>query len=277
MIFSERVGEMTRLRAADIAAGYENKKIIENMSVTIPEGKITSLIGPNGSGKSTLLKSFTRILPVKSGKIIVNDSDISTYSSKELAKKIALLAQTSEHPIGMTVEEVVSYGRYPYQKLFSGMDAQDHEAIEWALDATGLSGYRTRGIATLSGGQTQRVWIAMALAQETDILILDEPTTFLDPSHQLEILQLLSQINQIKQTTILMSIHDINLASRFSDYLLGMKDGELITEGTPEEVITKECMKKIFEIDATIVTLPKTNKPVFLTYDLLPKEQEDQL
>ncbi|GEA72369.1 hypothetical protein ESP02_07390 [Enterococcus sp. NBRC 3427] len=111
---------MTRLRAADIAAGYENKKIIENMSVTIPEGKITSLIGPNGSGKSTLLKSFTRILPVKSGKIIVNDSDISTYSSKELAKKIALLAQTSEHPIGMTVEEVVSYGRYPYQKLFSG-------------------------------------------------------------------------------------------------------------------------------------------------------------
>ncbi len=277
MIFSERVGEMTRLRAADIAAGYENKKIIENMSVTIPEGKITSLIGPNGSGKSTLLKSFTRILPVKSGKIIVNDFDISTYSSKELAKKIALLAQTSEHPIGMTVEEVVSYGRYPYQKLFSGMDAQDHEAIEWALDATGLSGYRTRDIATLSGGQTQRVWIAMALAQETDILILDEPTTFLDPSHQLEILQLLSQINQIKQTTILMSIHDINLASRFSDYLLGMKDGELITEGTPEEVITKECMKKIFEIDATIVTLPKTNKPVFLTYDLLPKEQEDQL
>ena len=255
---------MTRLRAADIAAGYENKKIIENMSVTIPEGKITSLIGPNGSGKSTLLKSFTRILPVKSGKIIVNNSDISTYSSKELAKKIALLAQTSEHPTGMTVEEVVSYGRYPYQKLFSGMDTQDHEAIEWALDATGLAGFRMRDIAT-------------ALAQETDILILDEPTTFLDPAHQLEILQLLTEINQMKQTTILMSIHDINHASRFSDYLLAMKNGKLITEGTPEEVITKECMKKIFEIDATIVTLPRTNKPVFLTYDLLPKEQEDQL
>ncbi|HFN1494452.1 TPA: ABC transporter ATP-binding protein [Enterococcus faecium] len=268
---------MTRLRAADIAAGYENKKIIENMSVTIPEGKITSLIGPNGSGKSTLLKSFTRILPVKSAKIIVNNSDISTYSSKELAKKITLLAQTSEHPTGMTVEEVVSYGRYPYQKLFSGMDTQDHEAIEWALDATGLAGFRMRDIATLSGGQTQRVWIAMALAQETDILILDEPTTFLDPAHQLEILQLLTEINQMKQTTILMSIHDINHASRFSDYLLAMKNGKLITEGTPEEVITKECMKKIFEIDATIVTLPRTNKPVFLTYDLLPKEQEDQL
>ena len=172
---------------------------------------------------------------------------ISLHTVQKNLQKITLLAQTSEHPTGMTVEEVVSYGRYPYQKLFSGMDTQDHEAIEWALDATGLAGFRMRDIATLSGGQTQRVWIAMALAQETDILILDEPT-FLDPAHQLEILQLLTEINQMKQTTILMSIHDINHASRFSDYLLAMKNGKLITEGTPEEVITKECMKKYLRL-----------------------------
>lgn len=265
---------MTNLEAVEIATGYQNKQIIDKLSVEIPTGKITSLIGPNGSGKSTLLKSFTRILPVKKGKIIVDGSDISTYRPKELARKVALLAQSSEHPLGMTVEEVVSYGRYPYQQPFKGLDEQDMKAIDWALEATGLLSFRTREIATLSGGQSQRVWIAMALAQETDILILDEPTTFLDPAHQLEILHLLADINRIKHTTILMSIHDINHASRFSDYLIGLKEGELIVKGTPDEVITKECMKQLFEIDAQIVTLPETNKPVFLTYDLLSKQRE---
>ncbi|MBO0461302.1 MULTISPECIES: ABC transporter ATP-binding protein [unclassified Enterococcus] len=265
---------MSRLNAIEITTGYPNKTIIENLSVAIPEGKITSLIGPNGSGKSTLLKSFTRILPVKNGKILVNDRELTTYHSKELARKLALLAQTSEYPLGMTVEEVVSYGRYPYQKLFSGMDDQDLQAIEWALTATNLIALKDRDIASLSGGQAQRVWIAMALAQEADILILDEPTTFLDPAHQLEILDLLTEINRMKKTTILMSIHDINHASRFSDYLVAMKEGRLVVDGTPEEVITKEWMREIFEIDAQIVQLPETNKPVFLTYDLIKKQEE---
>ncbi|OJG56997.1 ferrichrome transport ATP-binding protein FhuC [Enterococcus mundtii] len=273
MIFNERGKYMSRLNAVEITTGYPNKTIIENLSVAIPEGKITSLIGPNGSGKSTLLKSFTRILPVKNGKILVNDRDLTTYHSKELARKLALLAQTSEYPLGMTVEEVVSYGRYPYQKLFSGMDDQDLQAIEWALTATDLISLKDRDLASLSGGQAQRVWIAMALAQEADILILDEPTTFLDPAHQLEILDLLKEINRMKKTTILMSIHDINHASRFSDYLVAMKEGRLIVNGTPEQVITKEWMREIFEIEAQIVQLPETNKPVFLTYDLIKKPE----
>ncbi|WP_430604949.1 ABC transporter ATP-binding protein [Enterococcus sp. DIV0125] len=276
MIFNERMGEMAKIEAVDIAAGYPKKQIIDALSVKIPEGKITSLIGPNGSGKSTLLKSFTRILPVKKGKIIVNDSEISTYSSKELAQKIALLAQSSDHPLGMTVEEIVSYGRYPYQKPFSGLTVEDQEAIQWALEATSLDTLKTREIATLSGGQAQRVWIAMALAQETDILILDEPITFLDPAHQLEILHLLEEINRVKQTTILMSIHDINHASRFSDYLLGLKAGQLLVEGSPKEVITKEWMREIFEIDAQIVHLADSDKPVFLTYDLLSRQEVNQ-
>jgi iron complex transport system ATP-binding protein len=267
--------EMTKLKAESIAAGYPNKKIIEHLSVKIPEGKITSLIGPNGSGKSTLLKSFTRLLPVTKGNVSVDDRPIASYHPKELAKKIALLAQSSESPLGMTVEEVVSYGRYPYQKPFHGIDEQDIAAVDWALEATGLKAFRSRELATLSGGQAQRVWIAMALAQETDILILDEPTTFLDPAHQLEILHLLSEINQMKQTTILMSIHDINHASRFSDYLLGLKEGELIVEGTPKEVITKHWMKELFEIDAQITFLPESEKPIFLTYDLLKKQEAE--
>ncbi len=265
---------MTILEAVEISTGYLNKQISDNLSVKIPEGKITSLIGPNGSGKSTLLKSFTRILPVKKGEILVAGSDIAAYAPKELARKISLLAQSSEHPLGMSVEEVVSYGRYPYQKLFSGMNEEDFTAIDWALKVTHLSELRERDLASLSGGQAQRVWIAMALAQETDILILDEPTTYLDPAHQLEILQLLVEINRVKHTTILMSIHDINHASRFSDYLIGMKEGNLIVEGTPEEVITNTWMREIFEIDAQIVHLPDTNKPVFLSYDLLASRKE---
>lgn len=265
---------MTILEAVDISTGYLNKQISEKLSVKIPEGKITSLIGPNGSGKSTLLKSFTRILPVKKGKIMVAGSEIMTYEPKELARKISLLSQSSEHPLGMSVEEVVSYGRYPYQKFFSGLNEKDLSAIEWALEVTHLLEFRKRDLASLSGGQAQRVWIAMALAQETDILILDEPTTYLDPAHQLEILQLLAEINQAKHTTILMSIHDINQASRFSDYLIGMKDGNLVVQGTPTEVITKEWMREIFEIDAQIVQLPETKKPVFLSYDLLTSRKE---
>jgi len=276
MIFNGRVKKMTILEAVDISTGYLNKQISEKLSVKIPEGKITSLIGPNGSGKSTLLKSFTRILPVQKGKIMVAGSDIATYAPKELARKISLLAQSSEHPLGMSVEEVVSYGRYPYQKLFSGMNEKDLSAIDWALEVTHLLEFRERDLASLSGGQAQRVWIAMALAQETDILILDEPTTYLDPAHQLEILELLVEINRAKHTTILMSIHDINHASRFSDCLIGMKDGKLVVQGTPAEVVTKEWMREIFEIDAQIVQLPETNKPVFLSYDLMTSRKEGE-
>lgn len=276
MIFNEGVKKMTTLEAVDMTAGYLNKQVIEKLSVKIPEGKVTSLIGPNGSGKSTLLKSFTRILPVSEGKIIVNGSEIATYSPKMLARKISLLAQSSELPLGMTVSEVVSYGRYPYQKFFSGLNEADLHAIEWALEVTHLTNLKERELSSLSGGQAQRVWIAMALAQEADILILDEPTTFLDPAHQLEILQLLIEINQVKQTTILMSLHDINHASRFSDYLIGMKNGQLLVHGKPNEVITKEWMREIFEIDAQIIQLPETKKPVFLTYDLIKDRKEER-
>ena len=178
------------------------------------------------------------------------------------------LSQTSTQISGLTVEEIVAYGRFPYQKGFSGLKEQDHHLINWAIEATNLQELKERTLITLSGGQQQRVWIAMALAQDTDILILDEPITFLDPAHQLEILELLQGINR-QGKTILMTIHDLNHASRFSDYLLGMKNGELIFQGTPKEIFTAEKLLNLFDIQATFATMPNSDKPLVLAYDLV--------
>ncbi|MDT2756767.1 ABC transporter ATP-binding protein [Enterococcus asini] len=258
---------MTQLNAHNLSVSYEKRRIIQELNVTLPEGKIIGLIGPNGSGKSTFLKALARILTPEAGQIWLDDQLIEKYPSKEVAKKIAMLAQGSVANLALSVKEVVSYGRYPYVKGFRQLSLADHQQIEWALQATGLTKLADRNINALSGGQRQRVWIAMALAQDTEILILDEPTTYLDPAHQLEVLNLLEEINQKNHKTILMSIHDLNLASRFCDYLYGMKDGHLILEGSPNEVLTKEGMAQLFGIDAEIVQLP-SGKPVILTYEI---------
>lgn len=266
---------MTKLSAEKLFVGYQAKEIIKNISIEIPEGKITSLIGPNGSGKSTFLKALARVLQPMQGDVSLEGESIFQIASKEVAKKIALLSQISEANSGLTVKEVVSYGRYPYQKGFSSLTKTDYEKIQWAIEVTGLNDLIDRGVNRLSGGQKQRVWIAMALAQDTEILILDEPTTFLDPAHQLEILSLLQAINQEHHKTIVMSIHDLNLASRFSDYILAMKSGELLYQGTPQEVLTSSIMADIFEINATFVTGTEQTKPIILTYDLLKGSDRD--
>jgi iron complex transport system ATP-binding protein len=226
------------------------------------------LIGPNGSGKSTLLKTLARILEPAKGEVFIDGENIQRLDTKTVAQKIASLSQTSTQISGLTVEEIVAYGRFPYQKGFSGLKEQDHHLINWAIEATNLQELKERTLITLSGGQQQRVWIAMALAQDTDILILDEPITFLDPAHQLEILELLQGINR-QGKTILMTIHDLNHASRFSDYLLGMKNGELIFQGTPKEIFTPEKLLNLFDIQATFATMPNSDKPLVLAYDLV--------
>lgn len=260
---------MTKLTVDSLSVGYQNKLIIQELSIAIPEGKMTSLIGPNGSGKSTFLKSLARVLQPQKGDVLLEGTSIFQMVSKEVAKKIALLAQNSQANNGLTVKEVVAFGRYPYQKGFSGFNQKDHEQVEWALTVTGLKKLENRGISTLSGGQRQRVWIAMALAQDTDILILDEPTTFLDPAHQLDILLLLQKINREHQKTIVMAIHDLNLASRFSDQMLALKAGELLFTGTPQEVLTEKNLAEVFEISAQLINDPQTKKPIVLTYELL--------
>ncbi|EGT3616681.1 ABC transporter ATP-binding protein, partial [Clostridium perfringens] len=235
---------------------YGSIDIVKDLNLKIPKGKITTIIGSNGCGKSTVLKTIARILTPKSGDIYINEKSIKEQSSKELAKTMAVLPQSPQAPNGLTVEELIGYGRFPHQKGFGKLKKEDKEVIQWALEATGLIEFRERDIEDLSGGQRQRAWIAMALAQQTDILILDEPTTYLDLAHQLEILNLLKELNEKQGTTIVMVIHELNNAARFADYMIGMKSGKIACEGTAYEVMTKENLKELFNIDAEIIQDP---------------------
>lgn len=250
---------------------YGSIDIVKDLNLKIPKGKITTIIGSNGCGKSTVLKTIARILTPKSGEIYINEKSIKEQSSKELAKTMAVLPQSPQAPSGLTVEELIAYGRFPHQKGFGKLKKEDKEIIEWALEATGLIDFRERDIEDLSGGQRQRAWIAMALAQQTDILILDEPTTYLDLAHQLEILNLLKELNEKQGTTIVMVIHELNNAARFADYMIGMKSGKISCEGTAYEVMTKDNLKELFNIDAEIIQDPRNNKPVCVTYDMIQK------
>ncbi|PNZ70257.1 ABC transporter ATP-binding protein [Staphylococcus croceilyticus] len=262
---------MNRLKAQEVEIGYGDHTIINNLDVEIPDGKVTSIIGPNGCGKSTLLKALSRLLPIKNGEIQLDGENIHTQSTKEIAKKIAILPQTPEVADGLTVGELVSYGRFPHQKGFGRLSAEDKKEIDWALSVTGTSEFRYRSINDLSGGQRQRVWIAMALAQKTDIIFLDEPTTYLDISHQLEILELVQQLNREQGCTIVMVLHDINQAIRFSDHLIAMKNGEILASGSTEEVLTKDILERVFNIDVVLSEDPRTGKPLLVTYDLFER------
>lgn len=262
---------MARLFTKNLTIAYEGNEIIKNLTISIPDEKITAIIGPNGCGKSTVLKTMARILSAKSGAVYLDGKEISKELTKKIAQKMAILPQSPEAPEGLTVAELVSYGRFPYQKGLGKLKDKDWEVINWALQVTGVDAVRDRAVDTLSGGQRQRVWIAMALAQETEIILLDEPTTYLDLAHQLEILELLKSLNENEKRTIIMVIHDLNQAARFADYLVAMKEGAIVKEGTAEEVITPQVLETVFHIDAHIDIDPRTKRPMCLTYDLLDK------
>ncbi|QNF26684.1 ABC transporter ATP-binding protein [Metabacillus elymi] len=263
---------MVRLYTDKVTIGYGERLIVKDLSVQIPDKQITTIIGPNGCGKSTLLKAITRIISQQSGAVVLDGMNISKENTKVLAKKMAILPQTPESASGLTVGELVSYGRFPYQKGFGRLTKKDYEVIDWALDVTGSTDFKFRPVDSLSGGQRQRVWIAMALAQETDIIFLDEPTTYLDMAHQLEVLELLQKLNAEQERTIVMVLHDLNQAARFADYIIALKDGHIVKAGNCEEVITHDVLKEVFHIDAEIGRDPRTNKPMCITYNLLKGE-----
>lgn len=246
---------------------YGNIDIVSGLNIEILEGKITAIIGPNGCGKSTILKTLARILSQSSGSIYLNGKDIHAKTSIEIAKEMAILPQMPKSPKGLAVEELVEYGRYPHQSLFGKLNKDDKEKVQWALNVTGVNKFREKIIDELSGGQRQKVWIAMALAQDTPIILLDEPTTYLDLAHQLEVLKLLEKLNKEQKRSIVIVIHEINMASRFANYIIAIKDGTIIKEGTPEVVITKEVLKQVFSIDAHIEKAPLVNKPVCVYYE----------
>ncbi|NLP49719.1 ABC transporter ATP-binding protein [Bacillus sp. RO1] len=267
---------MVRLYTKELNIGYGERLIIKDLSIEIPDKQITTIIGSNGCGKSTLLKAITRIISHQSGAILLDGQEIARENTKSLAKKMAILPQTPESVSGLTVGELVSYGRFPYQKGFERLAKKDYEVIDWALEVTGTTEFKYRPVDALSGGQRQRVWIAMALAQETEIIFLDEPTTYLDMAHQLEVLELLQRLNREQERTIIMVLHDLNQAARFADYLIALKDGNIIKSGDCEEVITSEVLKSVFHIDAEIGRDPRTNKPMCLTYNLLKGDNQDE-
>ncbi|WP_337033340.1 ABC transporter ATP-binding protein [Paenibacillus illinoisensis] len=265
---------MFRLETSKLDIAYEERLIVEDLNIQIPQGKITALVGANGSGKSTILKTMARIMNPKAGSVLLDGKSIHKQSTREVAKQLAILPQNPTAPEGLTVTELVSYGRFPYQKGFGSMRAEDKRMIEWAIEVTGMTEFHDRPIDQLSGGQRQRAWIAMALAQETDILFLDEPTTFLDMAHQLEVLQLLEMLNETANRTIVMVVHDLNHASRYAHHMIGIKKGKAIATGSPVEVMNCDVLREVFNIEADIVIDPRSGVPLCLPYALAGERQQ---
>ncbi|MUG69012.1 ATP-binding cassette domain-containing protein [Paenibacillus campinasensis] len=258
-----------RLITDKIRVGYDKKIIIDGMDVEIPSNKISVIIGANGCGKSTLLKSFSRLVKPDEGCILLDGKEILSYPSKSLARIMGLLPQAPVIPEGITVFDLVSRGRYPHRSLLQRLGEADMKAIEEAMNIMGVSEIANRNIDELSGGQRQRVWIALALAQQTDILLLDEPTTFLDIAYQVEILDRLTDLNLQRGTTIVMVLHDINLAARYGDYIFAIESGKLIAQGKPADVISPELVRAVFHVDCTVIRDPVFNSPVIISIKTL--------
>ncbi|WP_376784081.1 ABC transporter ATP-binding protein [Leifsonia aquatica] len=250
------------LVARDLTLSYEGRVVVEGLDLTVPPGKVTAIVGPNACGKSTLLRGLSRLLAPAGGSVLLDGADIHSLPTKQVATRLGLLPQTPVAPDGITVADLVSRGRYPHQGWFRRWTADDDTAVSEAMAATGITELAERSVDELSGGQRQRVWIAMALAQQTDILLLDEPTTFLDISHQIDVLDLLLDLNAARGATIVMVLHDLNLAARYADHLVAMRDGSIVAAGDPSEVVTAELVRDVFGVESVIASDPVTATPL---------------
>lgn len=251
-------------QAENVVSGYDAKVVVNNVELAIPERGISIIIGANACGKSTLLKTMSRLIKPVSGRVLLDGKEIGAYSSKKLARIVGLLPQSPIVPEGIAVNDLVGRGRFPHQRMLKGWSKADYAAVAEAMEIMRITDLANRSISELSGGQRQRVWIAMALAQQTDILLLDEPTTFLDIAYQVEILDMLAELNRAYGTTIVMVLHDINLSARYADHIFAMKDGQLIADGAPKEVITVENIKETFDIDSVVIEDPVSNTPLMV-------------
>lgn len=251
----------TRLAAEAVSLGYDGTVIVEDLTVDIPHGKVTSIVGSNGCGKSTLLRGMARLLKPSSGRITLDGKSVQEWSTKEVARIVGLLPQSPTPPEGITVTELVSRGRHPHQNLLRQWSKTDEHAVAEALRLTNTVELADRHVEALSGGQRQRVWIAMVLAQQTDILLLDEPTSFLDIAHAVDLLDLVTDLNQ-RGSTVTMVLHDLNLAARYSDHLIAMAGGKIVAQGTPAQVVTAQTVREVFGITAQIVPDPVSGSPM---------------
>jgi len=252
------------LAAENLTLGYGDRVVVTSLDLAVPPGAITVVVGANACGKSTLLRSLSRLLAPREGRVVLDGKEVHRTPAKKLARTLGLLPQSPVAPEGITVLDLVSRGRHPHQGVFSRWTAADDAAVAAALEATRTTDLADRAVDELSGGQRQRVWIAMALAQQTDLLLLDEPTTFLDASHQIEVLDLLTDLNRDRGTTIVMVLHDLNLAARYADHLIALAGRRLHASGTPAEVLTEENVRTVFGLDSRVIEDPVSGRPLVL-------------
>ncbi|RBW68039.1 ABC transporter ATP-binding protein [Bacillus taeanensis] len=257
---------MQALEAKNLTLAYGESVIIDELDVSIPKGKVTVFIGSNGCGKSTLLRSMARLLKPQNGAVLLDGQAIASLPTREVAKKLAILPQTPTAPEGLTVMQLVKQGRYPYQSWLKQWSKKDEEAVKNALAVTNMSEFAERTVDSLSGGQRQRAWIAMTLAQDTDTILLDEPTTYLDLSHQIDILDLLFDLNQKEKRTIVMVLHDLNLACRYADHIVAVHDKKIYAHGKPEDIITPKLVKHVFGLRCQIGRDPIFGTPLCIPY-----------
>ena len=262
---------MTRRRPHELCAenltlGYDDADVIQGLDVRVPDGRITAIVGANACGKSTLLRGLARLLRPRGGRVLLDGKAIHSMSTVEVARVVGLLPQEPVAPDGITVGDLVARGRYPHQGWFRRWSAEDEEAVAAALEATGTAELVERTLAELSGGQRQRVWIAMALAQDTDLLLLDEPTTHLDISHQIELLDLLTDLNQTSGTTIVAVLHELNLACRYAHHVITMKRGRIVAQGPPAETITAELVADVYGLECEVVADPVSHTPLVIPH-----------
>jgi iron complex transport system ATP-binding protein len=250
------------LRAEGVTVGYGGEPVVRGLSLDVPEGLVTTIVGPNGCGKSTLLRTLARLLRPSSGRVVLDGEPIADVPTREVSRRLALLPQSPSAPDGLLVRDLVGRGRHPHQRWFRQWSPADEEAVEHALLTTDTWALRDRPIDELSGGQRQRVWVAMTLAQDTDLVLLDEPTTFLDLAHQVDVLDLVGRLNRERGRTVAMVLHDLNLAARYSDLVVVMKDGAIVLQGAPRDVFTVDVLDEVFGLRADVLSDPRTGLPV---------------
>lgn len=249
------------LQAENLTLGYDGADIVTDLTFDVPAGSVTSIIGPNGCGKSTLLRGLGRLIAPRSGRVLLDGDPIDTLSTRKVAQRISILPQSPIAPPGLTVADLVSRGRHPRQRWYEQFSVLDETSLRHALTSTGMLDLAGTRLEELSGGQRQRAWISMTLVQETDIMLLDEPTTYLDLAHQVELLELIVRLNREHNRTVLMVLHDISLAARYSDHLVAMKNGSIVAQGAPEHVVRPDVLRDVFGLAAQVVTEPTEGRP----------------
>ncbi|MFE5913313.1 ABC transporter ATP-binding protein [Streptomyces wedmorensis] len=252
------------LKGTGLRLGYGERTVAEELDLDIPAGRVTALVGPNACGKSTALRALARLLKPTAGTVHLGDEDIAGLGARDLALKLSLLPQSPAAPDGITVRDLVARGRTPHQRWWRQWSSADDAVVDRALDATGTTELADRGLDELSGGQRQRVWIAMALAQDTPVLLLDEPTTYLDLAHQVDVLELVAALNREDGRTVVMVLHELNLACRYADHLVAMRAGRVVAAGPPGEIVTPDLVREVFDLPATVITCPVAGTPLVI-------------